>query len=350
MSDSSFWNEDWMKTQKKYWDQWTEFNRRAAGMAQPQQTPWEHAMDHWLQAISPNTSTQSKQFLDKMLEQGKLFMRLGDSFMNNMEHTENWTDALEKTFDQLHQNMNNLSASGHDTMNRFMGFWQSPVENWQKMTCNMPYSNPEPMMESLNLTEKLLGAPSLGYSRELEEQYKQLMQAGIDYQKALLAYNNCFNDLPTVAVMRMKDRIQALNDSGKSIDSARSLYDHWVAVCEEAYAERVMTTEYTKTHGELINALMKVKNIWGELTDRRLSDLSIPTRREVRTLQDRLQESRREIRAMRDEIDSLKQQFDAPGKSRNESAAKPKPGVKKSVNKKPVARKASVKKSASRKN
>lgn len=360
MNQSPFWNDDWMKIQNQYWEQLNKFSRQAANVTAPPKSPWESAMDHWWQTISPNVDASAQDFMDKMIEQGKSFMRMGESLTANMEHTSDWTEALEQTFAQMHQQMNEATDSAHEGINKVLSFWQSPLENWQKFAGNLPFSNPEPLMESFNLTEKMLGIPSIGYSRESEEQVKALMQAGVDYQCALLEYNNIFNDLGTVAIMRMKDKVQALKDAGKSIDSGRALYDLWVAVCEEAYAERVMTADYVKVHGELVNALMTVKKIWAELVDKHLADMHMPTQREVRTLQDRVQQSRRELRAMEkkmksmeNEMTGLKEQMaalvaaaDKATPAAAKAVAKPKKAVPR---KKTVTKKSAAKKSTSQK-
>lgn len=359
MGQSPFWNDDWMKIQNQYWEQMNKFSRQAANVTSPPKSAWESSMDHWWQTISPNVDSGVNDFMQKMIDQGKSFMHMGESLSENMEHTSNWTEALERTFEQMHKNVNDATNSAHEGMNNILSFWQSPQENWKKFAGNMPFANPEPMMESLNLAEKILGVPSIGYSRESEEQVKALMQAGVDYQCALLEYNNIFNDLGTVSIMRMKDKVQALKDAGKSIDSGRALYDLWAAVCEEAYAERVMTEEYTQVHGELVNTLMRVKNIWGKLVDKHLADMHMPTQREVRTLQDRVQQSRRDMRSMEkymkamvSEVEALKQQVaDLKAKPANEkpaakTVAKPKKATprKKVATKKSVAKKVAIRK------
>ena len=375
MSQTPFWNDDWMKIQNQYWEKLNEFSRQATSMSAPK-APWEGALDHWWKTVSPNVDAPANAFMEKMIEQGKQFMFMGESLNKHLDSGTNWTEALEKTFGQVHKPVNELTESAHENMNKVLAFWQSPQESWQKFAGNLPFSNPEPMMESLNITDKILGVPSIGYSRESEEQIKQLMQAGVDYQCALVEYNNIFNDLGTVAVMRLKDKVQALKDADKSIESGRALYDLWVEVCEEAYAERVMTEEYTKIHGSLVNALMLVKKIWGQLVDKGLSDMHLPTQREVRTLQDRVQQSRRDMRAMeasmRDmvkqveamkaEVDTAKAMVDEANAKLEKLQAEPKAApaakatpakkaapAKKATRKKAATKKAAVKKAAAKK-
>jgi anti-sigma-K factor RskA len=72
-----------------------------------------------------------------------------------------------------------------------------------------------------------------------------------------------------------------------------------------------MTDEYTELHGRLVNALMRVKQRMSVIVDEYLGAMNMPTRRELRTLQDRVQEARRETKRLRSELDALKKQLGA---------------------------------------
>jgi class III poly(R)-hydroxyalkanoic acid synthase PhaE subunit len=104
----------------------------------------------------------------------------------------------------------------------------------------------------------------------------------------------------------MRERLEKLTDEDKVIDSARGLYDLWVGACEDVYAEQVMTPEYALLHGKLVNALMALKHRLTTMVDETLGAMNMPTRAELRTLQDRLQETRRENKLLRHDLESLK--------------------------------------------
>jgi len=133
------------------------------------------------------------------------------------------------------------------------------------------------------------------------------------------------------------------------IDSARSLYDNWVATCEEVYGEQVRTAEYARIQGRLINALIKVKRQFGIMVDDQLGTFNMPTRRELRTLQDRIQDNRREIRSLHAQVHALREQSGAEAAPRKKAVVRKRvPGA---VKKKAVVRKkvAAGKKAATRK-
>ena len=347
MSDSPFWNDDWMRTQQKYWEQWGEMSRKAMGM-EPPKNPWENAMEHWWKAVSPGANDTTRQFMDKMLDQGKMFFRLGDELSHNLGKTQDWSDALNRTFEKMQDGFAagaEQSANAADKgFSQWMGFWETPIEGWRKAAGSLPLNSD--LAGVPNLFEQLLGTPGLGYTREDEERYKNLGQAWVHYQHALMSYNHFFADLGTRSVRCMKDKIRELADSGKKIESGRELYDIWVAACEEEYAKHTMTPAYSKVHGELVNALMGFKKQWRELVDNRLGMVGMPTTREVRTLQTRLQESRRETRALRTELELLKEQVAA---LRAPAAPTPAPAAKPATPRKTTAKPAAKKKAVRKK-
>ncbi len=367
MSNTQFWNDDWMNLQQQYWQQLGEFGRKAMG-GQEEKMPWNNfdwnqAMSQWWKAISPGMPEANKSFMEKMLEQGTVFYRMNEHLANNLEKTNDWTEMLNNTFEQLQSSFASQAekATGNmeDGFAKMMGYWQSPMENWRQMSSSIDINNN--FLKGSNLFEKILDAPGLGYTREDENRYKDLMQAGLHYQHAMMNYNKFFADMGTQSVSCMKDKVKSVADSGQTIDSGRALYDLWVSACEDVYSKHALTPEYAKVHGELVNALMSLKKQWEELVDQRLGMLNMPTRREMRTIQSRLQESRREVRSLKSEISQLKDDFEAlktqiessPESNLSSTQAPAKKAapaaVKKKVTKKAVRKKTTVKKTAAKK-
>ncbi len=362
MSDSPFWNEDWMKTQQKYWENWTEMSRKAMGMEQPPKSPLESAMDHWWQGIAPGTSDFNQDFMSKMMDQGKSFFRMAESYYQNAGESQSWLDAANRTVTDLQKmfsgNLENAfsgaETAGDDAMHKMMAFWEMPMDNWQRMVSslspmpgdllrNVPYSDG---------LERFLSAPGLGYMREEEGQYKKLMQRVGEYQRALGEYMRFFSNLGLLSANRLREKVQELVEEGKQIDTARGLYDLWVASSEEVYGEQVMTPEYAKIHGKLVNTLMAVKQNLSHLVDESLGGLNMPTRRELRTLQDRLQESRREYKALQSEVELLKEQMmelRKPSPAKAKAAPTDEAAPKAAPAKKAAKKKASSKKKAAAK-
>ena len=343
-----------MKTQQKYWENWTEMSRKALGM-EPPKSPLESAMDHWWQGVSPSANDMTRDFMGKMMEQTQSYFRLAEGYYNNAHDSSNWLDAANRTVADLQKMFtsglenafNGTESAGDDAMHKMMAFWEMPMDNWQRMVSSLSLMPGDLLrnMPSQDGLERFLSAPGLGYMREEEGQYKKLTHSVMQYQRALGEYIQFFSNLGLLSANRMKDKIQEVVESGQQVDSARGLYDLWVSSSEEVYGEQVMTPEYAKIHGSLVNSLMKLKQRLGHVVDEALGGLNMPTRRELRTLQDRLQESRREAKAMQAEIELLKEQMIelrslATSAPKQEAKAPAAPKKKASVKKKAATKKA----------
>lgn len=348
MSDTPFWNEDWMQLQQKYWEQWGEMSRKAMGM-QPPKSPWENAMENWWSAVAPATDKSTRAFMDKMMDQGRSFFQFNEELSRNAAKGKDWLDTANQALEKLQENFaaaaEQTSEAGKNSFSRMAGFWEGPMESWRNAAGPLPMNND--LARTPKLFEQLLGMPGLGFSREDEENYRELAQSWLDYQHALTRYNHFFADVGTAAMRCVKCDLDEIQQAGKKIDSGRDLYNTWVGACEKVYAEHTMTPEYSKVHGDLVNALMGFKKKWRELQDQRLGMLGMPTRREVQTLQTRLQESRRELRSLSCQVELLKEQVAAlrspsggsPSGTEASAATAPAATVKKKVTRKKATRK-----------
>ncbi|MES9845711.1 MAG: class III poly(R)-hydroxyalkanoic acid synthase subunit PhaE [Candidatus Sedimenticola sp. PURPLELP] len=348
MSDQGFWNQEWMGIQQKYWENWSDFSRQAMG-GQPQpKNPWESAMEHWWQAVSPAAPDMTRGFMDKMMNQGKALFNMADQFSRNFQENgaaSEWSEVMNKTFADLKQGFSGAAqAGGDDALHKMMAFWEMPLDNWQRMVSSLSLM-PGDVLRNMphgGELERFLSAPGLGYAREEQGQHQQMMLKVMEYQQAMQEYMQFFSNLGVLAVDRMQSKVEKIAAEGKQIDSARALYDTWVGVCEEAYGEQVMTPDYAKTHGRLVNSLMGVKHQMAVMVDESLGAMNMPTRSELRTLQTRMQENRREIKALKAELAELKSAMTAP-----KSAAAPKAAAPK--RKTAPRKKAAVKKTAAKK-
>jgi class III poly(R)-hydroxyalkanoic acid synthase PhaE subunit len=334
MTDNKFWNEDWLNTQRQYWEQWTDLQQQALGVKQPAASPWEQAMEHWWGAVQGAMPDYGQSFYTKMMDQGKSFFRMAEETMQASSGKENATDAwahiLSGLTDSFHK------AGSNDLFNKTTAFWEMPLDNWNRMASAMsPVPGDTlrgmPHADVRNHLDRLLGAPGLGYTREGQAQYQSLAQAAMEYQEALAEYALFFSSMGEKAGALLQERL-----ADTPVESARQLYDAWVGCCEEVYAVEVMKEDYSKLHGRLVNALMVLKSRWGEVLNEYLSAMNIPTRDDIRTLQLRVQEQRRENKLLRAEVDALRKVVE-------ESRRAPtKPAAKRAVKKKKATRKKST--------
>jgi class III poly(R)-hydroxyalkanoic acid synthase PhaE subunit len=274
-------------------------------------------MDHWWKALAPAAgSDMARSFMEKMVDQGKFFFQMAEEVAAKLAGAggqTDWSAALDSATAPLKDAFARL-GTGDPSVHKMFAFWELPFDNWQRMASslspvpgdvlrNMPT---EGMRSKL---DRVLGAPGLGYTREEQGQYQELTRAVLDYQETFAEYLGFFSKMGVGSVERLQWLVKEAEQKNKTIGSARQLYDMWVQCCEAEYADRVMTDEYTELHGRLVNALMRVKQRMSVIVDEYLGAMNMPTRRELRTLQDRVQEARRETKRLRSELDALKKQL-----------------------------------------
>lgn len=312
MNKESYFSDDWLETQRKYWDFWTQMSRKAMGMEGAEATaPWQSALDHWWKAMSPAAAPASRDFMEKMMDQGKAFFSMAESFAPGTTGGDAWS-TYSKALEDLRNRFMGATSDSGDTLHRMMAFWELPYDNWQRMMSSL---SPVPGDFLRNMphdavkghVDKVLSAPGLGYTREEQSQYQDLARRAVDYQKTLQDYLTFYSNVGVKSVDRMRSYMQSVIESGKTIDSARALYDSWVTCCEAVYGEEVSTPEYARIHGQLVNAQMALKHRMATMVDEYLGAMNMPTRSELRTLQDRLQETRRENKRILHDLHAIKQ-------------------------------------------
>ena len=342
MTKNAFWNDDWMSTQRQYWEQWNNMQQQALGVKQPPANPWEQSMEHWWSAVQGSMPAAKQDFFSKMMDQGKNYFQMAEQAMQAANGQENVSDAWSKMLHGLTESFHQTPTN--DPFRQASAFWEMPMDNWNRMASAMsPVPGDTlrgmPHGEIKEHLDRLLGTPGLGYTRESQTQYQSLMQAVMDYQEAMAEYALFFSSMGEKSAKLLQQKI---GDS--PVESARQLYDTWVGCCEELYAEDVITEDYTKLHGRLVNSLMVLKSRYGEILNESLSTMNIPTHDDLRTVQIRMQEQRRENKKLGSEVAALRREI---MKMQAESkAAANKPATKKAVK---TVKKATKKKASPRK-
>ncbi len=320
MSKETFFNNDWLELQRRYWESWSEMGRRAMGTDGEDRltAPWEGALDHWWKALLPAAPDLSKAFMEKMMEQGKTFFRMAETFASPTGEGSAATGLSfwTKTLEEMQKGLVGGPGESEKTLQRMMSFWELPLDNWQRMMSSlapMPgdFLRNMPHEHFKDKLDRALSAPGLGYTREQQSQYQDLIRCTMEYQTALQEYTSFYSRLGAKSVERMGAYIQGAIENEKPVESARELYDNWVACCEAAYAAEVATPEYAQIHGQLINAQMALKKRMTIMVDENLGAMNMPTRSELRTLQDRLQETRRENKQLHHRLQALEKRVAA---------------------------------------
>ena len=199
-----------------------------------------------------------------------------------------------------------------------MAFWDLPFDTWSRtMSAGCPVPGdflkafegdvPAGMRAQM---DRLLSAPAIGYGREYQEQYQTFSRLVMEYEKAMGQYHTGFGELGQKSLETFQKRLETTAADSGPVNSVRQVYNIWVDACEEVYAEYAMSDDYAKRYGEMVNALMAVKQQGARLVDESLEAMNMPTRSEIDGLQRRLLDSRNDYRKLSGEAERMRAELD----------------------------------------
>ncbi len=234
MSEKGLWNQDWIEIQQKYWENLSEMGRNAMGLKASSKSPWESAMDHWWQTISPAASNPAQEFMEKMLGQGKVFFRMAEQFSNSLQGsapTANWSESLNKVFSDLQAAFTgDAKGLGTDSLHKMMAFWEMPLDNWQRMVSSLSLM-PGDMLRNMPHGadfERFLSAPGLGYTREEQSQQQEMVRVMMDYQRGLQDYTDWTRSFSTTRLELRRDLCHR-EPTGRALRPSSSPCHHWTS-------------------------------------------------------------------------------------------------------------------------
>jgi hypothetical protein len=238
--------------------------------------------------------------------------------------------AFSQPFAQTVAGLDSASAFGLDHQ------WQSWLQAMQRggmggMPGMAGMASPSPMA-------------AFGITREMQLDQQALAAAMNEYAQISARYQALLQQVNTQGVARLQEMLGQHAESGKQIESLKSLYDLWVDAMEEAYSQLALTDEYREVFGAMVNAQMHVRKLQQQQTEQMCRELGMPTRSEVDSLGQRIQQLRREMQerkhesaqadtsvvdALQAEIASLKREL-AASKSSTKAPANVRPIARKS--------------------
>lgn len=148
--------------------------------------------------------------------------------------------------------------------------------------------------------------PGIGYTREKQDSWNLLYKLWTEFEQQTRKYNAAMAQVGIEAVQKFQDYAANPPQGAEPLKSLKEVYAKWVDICEDVYARYAVSEEYTKTYGEVVNALMAFKGQVNVLTDDIADQFNLPTRTEVDSLHQRLHQLRRENIELRKAVDEIR--------------------------------------------
>ena len=353
MSDKHSWTDQWFKAQRQFVDAWSDMAKSSGSPNKASQSElWSQSFDLWRQALGGRSQPDVETAMQKCMNMGREYFAMAEQVSKSLGEGRQPLEAVNEWLEQLKQALQQMGGMpGFDAanVNDFMKQWFSPAQNWQQLSAaiapmnqaafQLPGMNTSVfnMGEAIDPLGKILSAPGIGYFREPQEQQQKGMQLALEYGESNNRFNQAFLRVAIESIQAFQQRLAGLGADSMP-KSLRQLYDLWVEISEEHYAEFAMSDEYQALYGDMVNRLMVLKKHYSEMVDDALGALNLPNTREVDTMQQRLQQLRRENIELRKEIREIRTLLKRP-------AEKP-PSAKKASAKSSTRKKATAKKKA----
>ena len=315
------------------------------------QNPFAGMLDQWWSSIRPEAQGDLGTVAQRFYDMGQSFMSMTEGLFNasGQEQPEAamnmWMSsmqaALQQWIAQIQANADFATPDLPGVSGATLSSWAQIADSaapWLNMSQDLlrevaeghlPGGVEIPGMGAAQEQFcRALSMPGLGYTREQQEHLQGLARHLLAYHDALRAYKLAFAKTALASLDSVKNRLQELHEKGEKIESLRGLYDMWVDASEDAYGDFATSDQYQVVYGDLVNALMQVRQDMNELAEQHYKLMNIPTRSEINTMQHRQQENRRESRHLRREIAALRAEVEklaaarpAASRSRRKSPA-----------------------------
>lgn len=313
-SSDNDWTAMWSDAQRHYWQSWLDLSRNLAPgkPPEPPPSPWAQSFDYWSKLMPSALPPESRDWATKLTDINKGYLQLGEGLWKTLTAAqgtspEQWTELVGRGFKEM-QDKFAAGLGGHpDPWAGFATFWGMPVDTWRRV-CSACSILPGDMEKALrgfgegpdSALGKLFSLPTLGYTREWQEEVQRWGQLWTEHHEALRRYaTDILAKISQRAAERLTARLQE-----NTPNSLREFYNLWVDCGEEAYAEAASTPDFVQAQAALVNTLMAVKRQEQKMVDETLSALNMPTRRELDTSHQRIHNLQRQVWQLREELDT----------------------------------------------
>ncbi len=140
-----------------------------------------------------------------------------------------------------------------------------------------------------------LSLPPIGLFHPDQESIKRLQRASTAFNDLYQQYNAQLSGVLDDTLRALSERVKDARSRGKRIDSARELYDLWVAAGETCFAKVARDPGFCALQAQVLNAQSELRQSQQAVMELWLKQWGLPTRSDVEALQAQLASLRSRI-------------------------------------------------------
>jgi poly[(R)-3-hydroxyalkanoate] polymerase subunit PhaE len=243
------------------------------------------------------------------------------SMAPKVESGEDWETILKKYTGQLHEQFLQSPAAIARTVQDTGELWRLYVEEWQKLSQPWVDSSRRASWQVgravtgdgpalIELTSlywdayertfgRLMESPSLGHTRELNEQLLKGFDAWLEFRRAGFEYQVKLAEAWVQGFEQFMLKLVLLAKKGEPIKGLRELLSLWIETVDEAFLAVFGSPEYVRLQGQLVNTAMTYRIHERQIVEALLKISHVPYRSEMDETHRRIYELSKEVRELK---------------------------------------------------
>ncbi|MBI4400708.1 MAG: class III poly(R)-hydroxyalkanoic acid synthase subunit PhaE [Nitrospirae bacterium] len=232
-----------------------------------------------------------------------------------------WETTLKKYTGQLREQLLQSPEAIARTVQDTGELWRLYLEEWQKLT--QPWAESlrraswqvgraatgdgSALIELTNLYwdayertfGRLLESPSLGHTRELNEELLKGFDAWLEFRRAGFEYQVKLAEAWAQGFEQFMQKLVSLAEAGEPVEGLRQLLSLWIDTVDEAFLAVFSSEEYARLQGHLVNTAMAYRIHERQIVEELLKISHVPSRSELDETHRRIYELRKELRELK---------------------------------------------------
>jgi len=258
---------------------------------------------------------------DKALRFLEISLRAWNAITPKIDSGEDWHTALRNYTENLHQQLLQFSQEMQkafqdtDELSRlYREQWKGLVQPWTESLRRVPWQfgqastgDGSGLMELQKLYwdayestfGRMLESPSLGLTREMNEDILRGLDAWVDYRRASFEYQVALGETWVHAFEEFLQQLVALAEKGETVPSVKTLLFLWIEVVDRVFTNVFRSEEYIRIQGNLVNTATAYRIREREIVDTFLKASHIASRSELDEAYRRIYELRKDMKELK---------------------------------------------------
>lgn len=342
------WNEQaetiarvWTDAQKKLWESWLDMTRNSFTPAMFFTGGWGfpgvmNLFEQWQSAISqgytnlmegaaPASQAVSRQLLiaqQTMMRLLEMTVRAWNLMLPKLEEGQDWSTVLASYMDDFRKQVIPNAAMMNQAATNMSQVWRSYAEYtralaqpWLSAFRQAPGlfstaitgNNSSDLIELTSLFWKaydqtfgsIIGMPSVGFTRELEEKFARGIKAWNKTIQAMTNYQLLIAEAWAGVHEQVLREMMSRAEQGKPVESIRDLVRLWTTAADQRFDAVFRTEKYAQTQAAFVTAYMEYRIAEQNIVDELMKYSHIPTRTEMDEAHRNIYELRKEVKALK---------------------------------------------------